>query len=189
MRNIRTPSQAVREGIPACRSELEADLIDPKTLQAPQACADQFEVRRTDITDCFQRNQVTVKEAAQHVANRLTFARQPHQDRASIHRRAFVVDIARFDQLLEIVGHVRSEIMTAGAQLAGGQLLVSNIKEQKRLDTVDFALIPSIKLVLDDIQQLPVQALDKTERLEIKLAERLVPLQRCSYRLRLRNCR
>src|SRR5438132_14383637 len=99
------------------------------------------------------------------------------------------MDIPRLDELLQIVGDVRAEIMTARAQLARRQFLVSNVEEQQRLNTVDFAFVAPVKFVLDDVEELPMQSLNKAERLEIEFPERLVAIHRCSHRLWLCHCR
>ena len=68
-----------------------------------------------DIAHRFQRTQMAVEQFAQHVAHRFALAGQAHQYRATIGFRTFVVDVATFDQLLEIVGNVGTQIVAARA--------------------------------------------------------------------------
>ena len=85
--------------------------------------------------------------------------------RTSTERRssfgAFVMDVTALDQLLEIVRDVRAQIVAARAQLARRQFLIAHIEQQQRLHAVDLALVTAVELVLDDVEQLPVQPLDR----------------------------
>src|SRR5262249_39072897 len=148
--------------------EPEADLIDPEALQALQGHAEQVEIGRRDVADGIERTQMPVEQLLQHVTYRLALARQTHQDRTTVCFRALMMDVARLDQLLQIVRDVRAEIMPTRAQFAGGQFLVADVEQQQRLDAVDLALIAAVKFVLDYVEQLAVQTLNQIERLEVE---------------------
>ena len=68
-----------------------------------------------------------------------------------------MVEEPHLDELLEIVGNVGAEIIAAGAQLAGSQLLLPDIVQQQRLHRIDVGAAAAIELVLDDVEQPPMQ--------------------------------
>src|SRR5438445_1364529 len=57
--------------------------------------------------------------------------------RAAVDARAGMVKISHLDQLLDVIGDVRAEIVAARAKLARGQLLIADIVEEQRLDRID----------------------------------------------------
>ncbi len=101
------------------------------------------------------------------------FCVRPHQHGAAVGFGTLVMDIAGFDQLLEIVGDVGAQIMTARAQFARRQFLIADVEQQQRLNAVDLAFVAAVELVLDHIEQLTMQTLNKIECFKIMLAERL----------------
>ena len=78
-----------------------------------------------------------------------------------------MIEEAHLDQLLEIVGDIGAEIVAARAQFAGGELLVADIVEEQRLHRIDVGAPAAIELVLDDVEQTPVEALDQRQRLQV----------------------
>ena len=80
------------------------------------------------------------------------------------------MDIAAFDQFLEIVGDVGTQIVAAGAQFARRQFLVAHVEKKQRLDGVDLAFVAAIQFVLDDIEKLAVKPLNQVEGFQIMLA-------------------
>src|SRR6059058_4095169 len=62
--------------------------------------------------------------------------------------------------------------LTAGAQLAGGQLLVADIIEQQSLHRIDVGAAAAVEFVLDDVKQAAMQPLNQSQSFEI---ERLHP--------------
>ena len=79
-----------------------------------------------------------------------------------------MVEVAKLDQLLDVVGHVRAEIVAAGPQLAGRQLGIADIVEQQGLHAVDVVPAAALELVLDDVEQTAMQTLNQREGLKIK---------------------
>src|SRR5262249_32160248 len=88
--------------------------------------------------------------------------------RAAIDARTLMIEEAELDQLLQIVGDVRAEIITARAQLARGQLLVADVVEQERLHRIDVGAAATIEFVLDDFEQATMQPLHQRQRFQIK---------------------
>src|SRR5262249_26284571 len=131
------------------------------------------EIALGDVAHSLDRIEVAFEQLADDLANGDALIRQADMDRTAIDIGAFVANKTGLDQLLQIVGDVRAEIMAARAQLAGGQFLVADVEEKQRLDAVDFALAAAIKLVLDYIQKLAVQTLHQTQTLEITRAKLL----------------
>ncbi len=78
--------------------------------------------------------------------------------------------------------------MPARPELAGGQFLVADVEQKKRLHAVDLALVAAIKLVLDHVEQLTMQPLHEVERLEIDFAQYACAVERLRD-LRFGQCR
>jgi hypothetical protein len=74
-----------------------------------------------------------------------------------------MVEVARLDQLLDVVGHVGAEIVAPRAQLRGRQFLAADIEEQQTLRARQLQHAAAIELVLDEIEQAAVQPLDEVE--------------------------
>ena len=81
------------------------------------------------------------------------------------------MDVAHLDQLLEIVGDVRAEIVAARPQFAGRQLGFADVEQKQRLDAVDVGAAGAVEFVLDHVEQPPMQTLDQRQRLQIKRLE------------------
>src|SRR5262245_3989103 len=96
---------------------------------------------------------VTVEEAGDDLADAAALFCQADAHRAAIALRANVVDEAALDELLQIVRHVRTKIVAARAQLAGGQLLFADVEQKQGLDAVHVRLIDALEFVLDDVEQ------------------------------------
>jgi hypothetical protein len=78
-----------------------------------------------------------------------------------------VIEEAHLDELLQIVGDVRAEVIAARAQLTRGQLLVADVEEQERLHRVDVGAALAIEFVLDDVEQTAMQPLDQRQGFEV----------------------
>ena len=79
--------------------------------------------------------------------------------------------VAHVDELLQVVGDVRAEIVAARLQFAGRQLAVADVVEQQRLHAIELGAAEAIELVLDHVEQKAVQPLDQSQRLQILAAE------------------
>src|SRR5690348_5540146 len=86
-----------------------------------------------DAADLLDRLDVLLVERVDDLADLLALAGQANANRPAINARTLMIEEAEFDQLLQIVGDVGAEVVATGAQLAGGQFLVADIIEQKRL--------------------------------------------------------
>src|ERR1700761_5805784 len=98
-----------------------------------------------DATDLLDRLDVLLIERVDDAADLLALRREADADRAAINARALMIEEAEFDQLLQIVGDVGAEIITARAQFARGQLLVADVVEQERLHRIDVGAAPAIE--------------------------------------------
>src|SRR6201994_657152 len=135
------------------------DLVGPEPLEAVQRLVQRRELLVRDAADLLDRLDVLLIERVDDAADLLTLRRQANADRATIDARALMIEEAELDQLLQIVGHVGAEIIAAGAQLAGGQLLVADVIEQQRLHRIDVRATAAVELVLDDVEQAAMQPL------------------------------
>ena len=77
-------------------------------------------------------------------------------------------DEAGIDQLLQIVGDVRAEIVAAGPELARRQLRIADIEEKQRLHAVHVGAAHAVELVLDHVEQSPMEPLHQRQRIEIE---------------------
>src|SRR4051812_970515 len=128
-------------------SEPIEDLVGPEPLEAVQRLVQRGELLAGDAADLFHRLDVLLGQAVDDLADLLALRGQTDADRATINARALMVEEAELDELLQIVGDVGAEIVAAGAQLAGGQLLVADVIEQQRLHRVDVGATAAVEFV------------------------------------------
>src|SRR5690606_17131503 len=114
----------------ACDLHAVGDGIVPETVQALQGAVHLLELLGIDAADLLDRTDVTVIEARDDLGDLLPLRRQAHPHRTAVDTRTLVVDEAQIDQLLQIVRHVRAEIVTARAQFARRQFGRTDIEEQ-----------------------------------------------------------
>ena len=115
------------------------DGVVPEAVEPLQRAVHLLEFFGVDAADLLDRADMALVEPADHFGDRLALRRQADADRTAVDARALVVDEAEVDQLLQIVGDVRAEIVAARAQFAGGQLRIADVEQQQRLDGVDVA--------------------------------------------------
>src|SRR5690348_3433591 len=152
--------------------ETVQDLVGPEPLEAMQRLVQRRELLVRDAADLLHRLDVLLVERVDDAADFLALRRQADAHRAAINARALMIEEAELDELLQIVGDVGAEIVTARAQLARGQLLVADVIEQQRLHRVDVGTTTTIELVLDDIEQAAMQPLHQRQRLQIERLHR-----------------
>src|SRR5579871_7045479 len=110
-------------------SEAVQDLVGPEPFEAMQRLVQRRELLVRDAADLLDRPDVLLIKRIDDAADLLALRGQANADRTAIDARALMIEEAEFDQLLQIVGDVGAEIVTARAQLARGQLLVANVIE------------------------------------------------------------
>src|SRR3954454_18278146 len=120
-----------------CLLEAVADLVGPEALEAGQRLVETREIVVGDAADRVDRLAVLVVQRLDDLVHRPALLAQADAHRAPVDPRAGMMEIAHLDELLDVVGDVRAEVVAAGAQLARGQLLVADVVEQQRLDAVD----------------------------------------------------
>src|SRR5690606_3751016 len=113
------------------------DRIVPEAIEALERAVHLHELVRIDTADLLNRADVALVETGHDFSHFLPLLSQTDANRAAINTGLLVIDEAKVDQFLKIVGNVRSEIVTAGAQLTSRQFCIANIEEQKSLDRVD----------------------------------------------------
>src|SRR6201999_2700398 len=118
-------------------SELVEDLVDPEALEAAKRLVEAFEGAIVEPADLVDRLEMAVVELVDHLGDLFPLGRQADADRTAVGAAALLEDVAGLDQLLEVVRDVRPQIVTAGAQLAGGHFGVADVEHQQRLDGVD----------------------------------------------------
>src|SRR6266702_1146451 len=153
-------------------SEPIQDLVGPEPLEPVQRLVKGCEFLVRDAADLFHGLDVLLIERVNDAADFLALRGEADTDRAAIDARALMIEEAEFDQLLQIVGDVGAEIITARAQLAGGQLLVADVIEQQRLHRIDVGATATIELILDHVEQAAVQPLHQSQCFEIERLHR-----------------
>src|ERR1700741_3958532 len=138
---------------PPKSSEPIEDLIGPEPLEAVQRLVQRRELLVRDAADLLHGLDVLLVQRIDDLADLLALGGQADAHRTAVNARALMIEEAELDQLLQIVGDVGAEIVTARAQFARGQFLVADVVEQQRLDRVDVGTAPTIEFVLDDIEQ------------------------------------
>src|SRR5580704_4639260 len=118
-------------------SEPVENLVRPESLQAVQRLVERGELFRIDAADLFHCLDMLVVEGIDDVADLAALLGQLDAHGAAIDPRALMIEETDLDQLLEIVGDVGAEIVTARAQFAGGQFLAPDVVEQQRLHRID----------------------------------------------------
>ena len=144
-----------------------------KTVEALEQLVHLAEFALADAADLLDRTDVTLVELRDGLGHVLSGVGQADADRAAVDARTLVVDEAEVDQLLDVVGDVRAEIVAARAQFAGGQFGVADVEEEQRLDGVDVRAARPVELVLDHVEQATVQAFDEVEGFQIEIADRI----------------
>src|ERR1700719_2067666 len=153
-------------------SEPVQDLVGPEPLEPVQRLVQRRELLVRDAADLLHGLDVLLVERVDDAADFLALRGEADADRAAIDARALMIEEAEFDQLLQIVGDVGAEVVTARAQFARGQFLVADIIEQQRLHRIDVGAAAAIELILDDVEQAAMQPLHQGQRFEIKRLNR-----------------
>src|ERR1700733_7104241 len=122
-RSFSTPAWPNLEGC----SEPIQDLVGPEPLEAVQRLVQGREFLVRDAADLLHGLDVLLIERIDDAADFLALRGEADADRAAIDAAALMIEEAEFDQLLQIIGDVRAEVITAGAQFAGGQFLVADV--------------------------------------------------------------
>src|SRR3981189_2144092 len=178
-KSYRLPARTAKEKAPVLRpglcflawtrrSQPIEDLIGPETREPVQRLVERRELVVADAADLLHRAHVLLVELLDSVAHLDALIGQLVADRAASDTRALMVEKTHLDQLLQIVGDVRPEIVAARTQLSGRQLLVAAIVEQERLHRIDVRTAPAIELVLDDVEKPAMKPLDQRQGFELK---------------------
>src|SRR5882757_3013144 len=138
-------------------SEPIKDLVGPEPLEPVQRLVQGRELLVRDAADLLNGLDVLLIERIDDLADFLALRGQADADRTAIDARTLMIEEAKLDELLEVVGDVGAEVIAARAQLARGQLLVANIIEQQRLHRIDVGAAAAVEFVLDDVEQAAMQ--------------------------------
>ena len=120
-------------GQPPLPLKTESDLVGPEALQPLQRLVGFFHEITVDTANLLNRRKLPVEKRRQPVTHLKTVLRQRDPLGAPVDIGTLVLDVAFVDQLFEIVGNIRTEIVTARAQFARRQFGVANIVEKQRL--------------------------------------------------------
>src|SRR5690606_9027053 len=121
------PSHAIGDGV-------VPEAVEP--LKGPVHLA---ELLRFDPPDLLDGTDMAVIEPGDDLGHLFPFRRQADADRAAVDARTLVVDETHVDQLLQIVGYVRAEIVAARAEFAGREFRIADVEEKQSLDGIDVA--------------------------------------------------
>src|SRR3990170_6792828 len=162
--------------------ELIADLIRPEALEADQRLVEGAEILLRHPADNRDRAELTLIELLHHFARALAGLGQRHAHASAVGLAALVVDESRFDELLQVVGNVGSQVVAAALELPRRQLAVTDVVEKQRLHAVEIELAEAIELVLDDIEKETMEPFDESQALQILRPERVVLKRRARTR-------
>jgi hypothetical protein len=82
-----------------------------------------------------------------------------------------VVDIAGLNQLLQVVGDIRAEIVAAAGQLSRRQFGVADVVQEQRLHAVHVGTAQAFELILDDVEKQSMQTLNELQGHQIAALE------------------
>lgn len=125
---------------------------------------------RRDAPDLDDAAHVLLVERLHHGGDLAALLGELDTHRTAVGLRALMIEKAQLDELVLIVARIGAEKATEGAQLGVAHLLVTDIVEKDRLDRSQIAPAPAGKLVLDDVVETPVGAIDQGHRIEIGMA-------------------
>src|SRR3954451_7891044 len=103
-------------------SEPIQDLVSPEPLQAVQRLVQRRELFVRDAADLLHRLDVLLVERVDDLADFLALRGQADANPPAIDARALMIEEAELDELLQVIGDVGAEVVTARAQFARGQL-------------------------------------------------------------------
>src|ERR1043166_4283914 len=151
------------------------DLVGPESLEPLERLVQPSKFVGRNAAYLLDRAHVLLVEQRDDVAHFAAALGELDAHGTAVDTRALMIEEAHLDQLLEIVGDVRAEIIAARAQFAGGQFPVADVEQQQRLHRVDVGAAAAIELVLDDVEQTSVQPLDQSQGLEIERLDMVEP--------------
>src|SRR6202521_1557653 len=99
-------------------SEPIQDLVGPEPLEPVQRLVQGREFLVRDAADLLHGLDVLLVERIDDAPDFLALRGEADTDRAAIDARALMIEESEFDQLLQIVGDIGAEIITARAQFA-----------------------------------------------------------------------
>src|ERR1700688_1518325 len=102
------------------------DLVGPEPLEPVQRLVQRRELFVRDAADLLHGLDVLLIERVDDLADFLALRGQADADRAAIDAAALMIEEAEVDELLEVIGDVGAEVITARAQFACGQFLVAD---------------------------------------------------------------
>ena len=103
------------------------DVIGPEALESVQRSVQDQELIRIDSADLFNGTHVLLTESLDDVTHIPAFVAELDAYRAAVYAAALVIEKSRRDQLLEIVGDIRAQIVASRAQFARGQFPVADV--------------------------------------------------------------
>src|SRR5262249_61655995 len=104
-----------------------------------------------DATNLLDRLDVLLIKRVDDAADLLSLLGQANANRPAVDARTLMIEEAELNKLLQVVGDIGAQVVTARKQFPRGQLLVADIVEQERLHRIDVRTAGEIELILDDI--------------------------------------
>ena len=80
-----------------------------------------------------------------------------------------MIDVSTVNQLLQVVGDIRAEIVTARRQLADRQVVVADVVQNQALNVVDVVDTSPLQLGLHEFEELAMQSLDQEDALVVRV--------------------
>src|SRR6185437_4187789 len=98
-------------------------------LEAMQRLVERRKFLVRDAADLLHGLDVLLIQRINDLADFLALRGQANANRTAVDPRALMIEEAEFDQLLQVIGNVGAEVITAGTQLTGSQFLIADVIE------------------------------------------------------------
>src|SRR5262249_30819621 len=110
-----------------------------------------------DATNLLDRLDVLLIKRVDDAADLLSLLGQANANRTAVDARTLMIEEAELNKLLQVVGDIGAEVVTARTQFPRGQLLVAHIVEQERRRRIGARGAAASKLILDAVEKTAVR--------------------------------
>src|SRR6185437_2719407 len=153
--------------LPAVDLEPIENLVGPEPLKPMQRLIEGGEFFGVDSANLLNSAHVLLVERFDDIANFTALFGELDAHRAPVNARTLVIEECHLNELLEIVGNIRAEVIAARAQLTGRQFLVPDIIQQQCLHRIYIGAATPIELVLDNVEQPAMKPFDQGQGLQV----------------------
>ena len=134
--------------------------MSPSTFKTPQGIVNRIHRfgRSRPLTQLLY---IQIIERRNQAADLQPLFRHPYPDGTPVMRRAFLAQVAIFDQFLHVLRNIQALVITTIDQFTDCQLFIADMGQNKALEVVDVLNTEAIQLRLDHFDKLTMQPLDQ----------------------------